>query len=47
MVVVEGFGYGFSDMSARPRTIENISEELHEVLAKLAIDVPYVLVATR
>ena len=44
VVVVEGFGYGFSDMTARPRTIENISEELHEVLAKLAIDVPYVLV---
>ena len=44
VVVVEGFGYGFSDMSARPRTIENMSEELHEVLAKLALDVPYVLV---
>lgn len=44
VVVVEGFGYGFSDMTAGPRTIENMSEELHEVLAKLAIPVPYVLV---
>lgn len=43
-VVVEGFGYGHSDMTARPRTIENISEELHEVLAKLGITGPYVLV---
>ncbi|QHK20193.1 alpha/beta fold hydrolase [Pseudarthrobacter psychrotolerans] len=44
IVVVEGFGYGYSDMTARPRTIENISEELHEVLAKLAVTGPYVLV---
>jgi pimeloyl-ACP methyl ester carboxylesterase len=44
VVVVEGFGYGFSDMTARPRPIENISEELHEVLAKLAIPLPYILV---
>lgn len=43
-VVVEGFGYGYSDMTARPRTIENITEELHEVLAKLGIMGPYVLV---
>jgi pimeloyl-ACP methyl ester carboxylesterase len=44
VVVVEGFGYGYSDMTARPRTIENISEELHEVLSKLAIEGPYVLI---
>jgi pimeloyl-ACP methyl ester carboxylesterase len=43
-VVVEGFGYGYSDITARPRTIENITEELHEVLAKLGITGPYVLV---
>lgn len=43
-VVVEGFGYGYSDMTARPRTIENITQELHEVLAKLGITGPYVLV---
>lgn len=43
-VVVEGFGYGYSDMSARPRTVENVSEELHEVLSKLNVDKPYTLV---
>ncbi|WP_427018238.1 alpha/beta fold hydrolase [Pseudarthrobacter sp. P1] len=42
-VVVEGFGYGYSDMDARPRTVENIAEELHEVLSKLAIKTPYTL----
>jgi pimeloyl-ACP methyl ester carboxylesterase len=42
-VVVEGFGYGYSDTDVRPRTIENISEELHSVLAKLGITGPYVL----
>jgi pimeloyl-ACP methyl ester carboxylesterase len=43
LVTVEGFGYGYSDMTVRPRTIENISEELHEVLAKLEIKSPYTL----
>ncbi|MFF2246612.1 alpha/beta fold hydrolase [Arthrobacter sp. NPDC058130] len=42
-VVVEGFGYGYSDMAARPRTVENITEELHEVLSKLGISAPYIL----
>jgi pimeloyl-ACP methyl ester carboxylesterase len=42
-VVVEGFGYGYSDTEARPRTIENISEELHSVLAARGIHGPYVL----
>ena len=42
-VVVEGFGYGLSDMTARPRTVENIAEELHEVLSKLGIRAPYTL----
>ncbi len=42
-VVVEGFGYGLSDLAARPRTVENITEELHEVLSKLAITTPYTL----
>jgi pimeloyl-ACP methyl ester carboxylesterase len=42
-VVVEGFGYGYSDTEVRPRTIENIAEELHSVLAKLGITGPYVL----
>ncbi len=42
-VVVEGFGYGYSDTDVRPRTIENIAEELHSVLSKLGITGPYVL----
>ncbi|MET4589420.1 alpha/beta hydrolase [Arthrobacter sp. 754] len=43
VMVVEGFGYGYSDMEARARTNENISTELHEVLAKLQVKPPYVL----
>lgn len=43
VVAVEGFGYGYSDMTARPRTIENMSEELHTVLSTLAVDRPYIL----
>lgn len=43
VVAVEGFGYGHSDMTARPRTIENMSEELHTVLSQLAVDRPYIL----
>lgn len=43
VVAVEGFGYGYSDMAARPRTIENMSEELHTVLSTLAVDRPYIL----
>lgn len=43
VIVVEGFGYGYSDMEAPPRTNENISKELHEVLAKLQVKQPYVL----
>ena len=42
-IVVEGFGYGYSDSEAGPRTNENISNELHEVLAKLQVKQPYVL----
>ncbi|GAB3521705.1 alpha/beta fold hydrolase [Arthrobacter monumenti] len=43
VIVVEGFGYGYSDMSARDRTVENISTELHEALSTLDIEKPYVL----
>lgn len=43
VIVVEGFGYGYSDMSARERTVENISTELHEALSSLDINEPYVL----
>jgi pimeloyl-ACP methyl ester carboxylesterase len=44
VIVVEGFGYGYSDMSARPRTVQNITAELHDTLAKLAAPKPYILV---
>lgn len=43
IVVVEGFGYGYSDTSAPARTVENITAEIHEALAKLDINGPYVL----
>ncbi|MBT2565326.1 alpha/beta hydrolase [Arthrobacter sp. ISL-85] len=43
VIVVEGFGYGYSDMEASARTNEHISNELHEVLAKLGVRQPYVL----
>lgn len=42
-MVVEGFGYGYSDMAASARTNEHISNELHEALAKLQVRRPYVL----
>jgi pimeloyl-ACP methyl ester carboxylesterase len=44
VIVVEGFGYGYSDLSARPRTVQNITAELHDVLAKLGAAKPYILV---
>lgn len=43
VIVVEGFGYGYSDMNASERTNKNISTEVHEVLGKLKIAQPYVL----
>lgn len=44
VVVMEGFGYGYADSSTpRPRTVENITVELHEALQKTGIEGPYVL----
>ena len=43
VIVVERFGYGYSDMSARERTVENTSTELHEALSSLGIGKPYIL----
>lgn len=43
VVVVEGFGYGYADRKGPPRTVENITAELHEVLSKLDVEKPYVL----
>jgi pimeloyl-ACP methyl ester carboxylesterase len=44
VIVVEGFGYGYSDSNARPRTVQNITAELHDVLSKLGAPRPYILV---
>jgi pimeloyl-ACP methyl ester carboxylesterase len=44
IIVVEGFGYGYSDTAARPRTVQNITAELHDALAKIAAPKPYILV---
>lgn len=37
VVVVEPFGYGLSDTIDEPRTIDNITEEIHEALDQLDI----------
>jgi pimeloyl-ACP methyl ester carboxylesterase len=44
VIVIEGFGYGYSDPSARPRTVQNITAELHDVLSRLDAPKPYILV---
>ena len=38
LVVVEPFGYGLSDFINKERTIENITDELHELLETLGIN---------
>lgn len=43
VVVVEGFGYGYSDLAPVERSVENITAELHEALVKLDINGPYIL----
>ena len=43
VLVVEGFGYGYSDLSPKERTVENITAELHEALAKVHVSGPYIL----
>jgi pimeloyl-ACP methyl ester carboxylesterase len=43
IVVVEGFGYGYSDTDAPPRTVENITSELHQAVAALDLEEPYIL----
>lgn len=44
VIVVEGFGYGYSDLDVPDRSIENITSELNTVLAKLHVDEPVILV---
>lgn len=43
VVVVEGFGYGYSDQTPVERSVENITSEVHEALAKAGVPRPYVL----
>ncbi|MBG6239961.1 pimeloyl-ACP methyl ester carboxylesterase [Mycetocola sp. CAN_C7] len=43
VIVVEGFGYGYSETSVRERTVKNISTELHDALSSLDLGKPYVL----
>lgn len=37
VVVVERFGYGYSDLEVTGRTVENVSAELHETLARAGV----------
>ncbi|WCT56945.1 alpha/beta hydrolase [Paenibacillus kyungheensis] len=38
VVVVEPFGYGLSDITDKPRTVDNITNEIHEALQQLKIN---------
>ncbi|MGM0877975.1 MAG: alpha/beta fold hydrolase [Bacillota bacterium] len=43
IVVVELFGYGWSDITNKERTVENIMEEIRLALQKANIEGPYIL----
>ena len=43
VVVVESFGYGWSDITEKERTVENIVEEIRTALKKANIEGPYIL----
>lgn len=43
VVVVESFGYGWSDITDKERTVENMVEEIRTALKKLNIKGPYIL----
>lgn len=45
VVVVERFGYGYSDLDVTQRTVANISTELHDTLSTLGVKDSYVLMA--
>jgi pimeloyl-ACP methyl ester carboxylesterase len=46
VVVVEPFGYGYSDRQTEAdRTVENMTTELHQTLMALSVHQPYTLVA--
>jgi pimeloyl-ACP methyl ester carboxylesterase len=44
VIVIEGFGYGYSDHDVRNRTVKNITSEIHEVLGRLHVQSPVILV---
>ena len=44
VIVIEGFGYGYSNLDVAHRTVENIAAEVHEVLGRLGVHEPVVLV---
>jgi pimeloyl-ACP methyl ester carboxylesterase len=43
VVVIEPFGYGWSDVTDKERTVENIVEEMREALQQARIEGPYIL----
>ncbi|MCL2775446.1 MAG: alpha/beta hydrolase [Oscillospiraceae bacterium] len=43
VVTIEYFGYGFSDKTDKPRTIENITDEIHEALHILGFPKYYLM----
>jgi pimeloyl-ACP methyl ester carboxylesterase len=43
VVVVEGFGYGWSDLTKKERTVENIVGEIRAALQLANIKGPYIL----
>ncbi|WP_075719249.1 alpha/beta fold hydrolase [Roseburia sp. 499] len=43
VVIVEPFGYGWSDITSKERTIENEVKEIHSALHTAEIDAPYIL----
>lgn len=44
VVVVEPFGYGWSDVTSKRCTVENIVSEMREALQKSDIKGPYILI---
>lgn len=47
VVVVEPFGYGFSDDTSKERSVENIISEIRMTLKEANIDGPYILFYTQ
>ena len=43
VIVIEGFGYGYSDLAVTNRSVEKITGEIHEVLDRLQVNSPVIL----